>query len=430
MAVIQDLAGNPLVTQTSPMVGFVPAAAPPSPLNLEMYQFIIEVIRQEDQQKGGKFLQRFVQGPQEVWKTITAKALDIKTLWNITKVDARFLPFLKHIVGWTDELDSVTRDLDSLTLRRLISASVPFWKRRGPEDVLENILFLLTEARTRVLTWFDIRWITDDNAYLGEVWQEGSDIWTASEADAYEYNIRIVDNGSLNRQLVQDIARLTRPVGETVVISYLMFLDLFIQPEDNTQWADELNPLGNNGGASVSVVADNTMTLDNGGQLEESYVHLDNFGVNANEWVSYVYLVRVRGRNYRLQAYRTDTRYSYEVIANHAANTLALYSVNNSVYTLLQSYNLNLIGLTLSTTLNNVIRIMVAPTPPPDPAGTTIAVYIEGIKIIEVNHTGPAVHSAGTVGFGHQAGATDFVAVDFVEVFPVGMEADTIGTNS
>jgi hypothetical protein len=146
---------------------------------------------------------------------------------------------LAWIVGWTSQLDYIVNELTLEELRRLISVSVKLWKERGTEPALVDVLYLATGARCRALNWFDFRWILGED-YIGEEW-DGLDSWLISlpgEDARAEYlsNLRIVDDGDLNRRLVDRLVELMRALGERWEVTYLAFLDLFTEPGDLTQW--------------------------------------------------------------------------------------------------------------------------------------------------------------------------------------------------
>ncbi|KKN12117.1 hypothetical protein LCGC14_1019610, partial [marine sediment metagenome] len=169
---IEDLAGNEILPSTTgQMLGFeqVPLV---EVLPLRSFDFLTQVIRDADKSDGNLFLERYYDGIQEVWEDIQTKIFAIKDLSSVTDIPDEFLEFLKNIVGWTNE--PITRRVtDSLTpaaLRRLIAASVPLWRQRGPEDAIVDFLELLEGERTRVWNWFDLRWILDE-ASLDETHQ-------------------------------------------------------------------------------------------------------------------------------------------------------------------------------------------------------------------------------------------------------------------
>ena len=236
---------NALVSPAvSSMLGFTASVAKSALLSLKMYNFLIEGLRNSDQNEGNQFLERFLAGPQAVWAATMQTIFDLPKLWDVSNIPDDLLQYLKRIVGWTQDLDNITADLDAATLRRLIAASVRFWKERGPEETISNILSLTTGARSYVLNWFDLRFILDQTM-LGEE-HTGLDPWVLStpgegDPDSQTYNIRIVDDGNLNHVLVRNLAKLTRPSGERVQINYLGFLDRFESAGDETQWAFQTN---------------------------------------------------------------------------------------------------------------------------------------------------------------------------------------------
>lgn len=239
---IQDIAYNGLPGGTTgQMLGYVAPPTSAETLSLDMYMFLIEQMRIADLSEGGLFLKRFVAGPQQIWAETQANIFALKNLWNIEKIDDRLLQFMKRIVGWTPDLDNITTRLTAAELRRLIAASATLWKKRGPEDALLEIvgLCLTTSVRMRIWNWFDFRWVLDETQ-LGETHQ-GRDPWIIELPGPPDYveqysNFRIVDNGSLDRILVEALVRLMRAAGERIEISYISFLDQFTKETDTRQW--------------------------------------------------------------------------------------------------------------------------------------------------------------------------------------------------
>jgi len=129
----------------------------------QIFDYLILPIREADQREGKDFLKRYLLGPQSVWETTDQKIKDIPKLWSIVECPDEFLKFLKWIVGWTGELDSVTQDLIFDELRRLISISGRLWKLRGPEDTIVDVLRFATGQRNRIWNWFDFRWVLADD---------------------------------------------------------------------------------------------------------------------------------------------------------------------------------------------------------------------------------------------------------------------------
>ncbi len=138
---ISDQAGNPLApTTVGSMIGFIEPPATSELLPLDMYDFLIFPIRDLDFKKGDLFVKRFLRGSQQIWRDTQTTIFGIKDLLSVQDCPDEFLQFLKNLVGWTSDpiTERITRDLDFDTLRRLIDASVPLWKTRGPEDTVIN----------------------------------------------------------------------------------------------------------------------------------------------------------------------------------------------------------------------------------------------------------------------------------------------------
>ena len=84
---IQDLAFNYLPsTSTGSMIGYTAPPLSVDDLPLQMYDFLIREIRTQELQQGRLFVQRFLDGGQQIWKDTVAKIHSIKNLWSTTSV--------------------------------------------------------------------------------------------------------------------------------------------------------------------------------------------------------------------------------------------------------------------------------------------------------------------------------------------------------
>lgn len=413
---IQDLAGNLFVTQSSPMIGFVQVdLTSPRQLQLLIYRFLIEGIREDDQLRGDRFVERFLQGPQEVWNGIDRSIRLLPNMWSIAKCEDRFLPYLKWIVGWTSELDYITDDLDSATLRRLIAASVPFWKIRGGEPALADILQLITGARVRVWNWFDIRWICGETIMSEE--HQGYDPWMLSLPGAPNYdenrmNVRIVDDGTLNRKLVRNLVKLTRPAGERITISYIGLLDLFTSDGDTSQWTNSV-------GATTPTVANGMMLI---GPTNSVYANVDG----AESWQNYVASVRFRGPFLIFEVYRTGDGDNYLVYVDTGSSQVALFRFLAGTPTPLvleATYDHPPGGAWfLSQDLFYTVRVEISP----ELATNRIQVWLDGNLMIS---TTDATHDAGGIAFSGLF-TPSTAEIDEVELFFLPLEEDVIDINS
>lgn len=207
---------------------------------VDIFDFIIAPIREADARDGHDFLCRFLRGCQEVWERTDQNLRSIPTLWSVDDCPDDFLWYLKNIVGWTREFDSLLGSLSAEELRRLISVSGQLWRERGSEDALLDVLYFAAGARCRYWNWFDFRWILDETE-LGED-HDGHDPWMVELPDPdvsgaeYESNLRIVDDGTLNRSLVARLIELERGTGERWETTFLGLLDMFRIDGDDSQW--------------------------------------------------------------------------------------------------------------------------------------------------------------------------------------------------
>lgn len=284
---IQDLAYNQLTTgSTAQFLGYE-VVVEAEILDLEMYRFLTNSIRLEDLQNG-LFLKRFLQGFQGVWKTTQESIFSLKDLWDCLNIPDRLLLYMKNMVGWTDELSDITDDLDHDTLRKLISISIAFWKDRGVESTTISILELLTQAPCRIWNWFDFRWVLDETHFGEEHQGRDPHIIEIPGAGNSEYhsNLRIVDDGYLNRSLVESVVALTRPVGERITINYLKFLDRFSYDAGN--WTDSY---------AMGLIEDVLVYEDGLGKMIDD----TSYGVTrlnwptSYQWNNYVTYARIKG---------------------------------------------------------------------------------------------------------------------------------------
>jgi phage tail-like protein len=415
---IEDTAFNPLVTPaTATMLGYTEPEAEDEALQLRIYMFLIEGIRLADAtDEGNLFLKRFLEGPQTVWDTNQAHIFALKDLWDINNVPDRFLQYLKRILGWTPDLDNITSALDYDTLRRLIAASAQLWKDRGSEDALGDVLQLTTSARNRIMGWFDWRWVTDETGLGHE--HEGRDPWVVGEADQQVFNVRIVDNGSLNRALVRNLCKLMRPMGERIEINYLLALDLFQTDGDNSQWITE-------DAAAPLDVLDGVASLEGATDALGAVLAVD--GVET--WDNYIFTARVKGvfgaggfDVWGVTFLYTDDENHYAVYATTSG--WALVSIVGGTLNILADVGSGGSPHTTATPSDMWVSVRVQVVP--EAGDTRIVVYIDGTEVFNVLDSTFSLGPPGIIRLTKDADVT----LDEIEVMGLPAESDTIDINS
>jgi phage tail-like protein len=411
---ILDQAYNPLVQPaTASMLGFQESADPEEILALRMYLFLTESIRREDLNEGNSFLEQFLQGPQDVWETIHDKIFDVKDLWSITDIPDEYLQYKKLIVGWTKDLDSITNSLDYDVLRRLIANSVSLWKARGTEDSFENILTLILGTRLVSYNYFDFRFLTGETGYGHEM--DGDDPWLISEDNDREVNIRIMDDGTLDKDLVVNILKLMRPIGERFEVVYLYLLDKFSVDDDESQWgalneADETD---------IFTVEDGEGVLDDTTQQEEIYSTV----TDSDLWEEFVFSAKIKGDNkFGITFYRQDESnfYWFRLNTSGVANNFELIKRVEDVDTTISTISAP-VGFIVDSLLYYVFRVQVAK----ESSTTRFTCFVDGVEVINVTDS---AFSAGTVGIMHDTDGV--VTVDQVEVLDSSASIDFIDINS
>lgn len=290
--VIQDLAHNQLAgPATSQMLGYVDIDEAEE-LQLKIYSFILASIRGEDG-RATLLLKRFLEGPQRVWETNQAKLFAIKTLWNILDIPDGYLQYIQGQLGWTGKYEAIPDALEASVKRRLLDASVAMWKNRGTEDTTVGIIQLTTGAQARIWNWFDKRWIIGETMLAQQ--HQGNDSWlldlpnAASGEERYS-NLRVVDDGTLDHDLVEALVRLCRATGERIQITYLSFMDLFTIEGDDAQWVR---------GGDFGLLESDFIRIENGKAIMDDQAGYQ-FGMSvvnvegSADWSNYIAYFRVK----------------------------------------------------------------------------------------------------------------------------------------
>lgn len=235
----------------------------------DAYRFLIKPWRDSDV---SGTLERFVGAIQQAWESTQGSIDAIGDLSDVDSIPDAFLTYLKWHVGWTKELDAITRDLTPDELRKLIGVSASMWKQKGTQRGLKSAIRFLTGAEIIIWNWFMFRWVAGvGNLWLtltrGDSWAVGSDY---GDADEYLSLAFIKDAAGLNRQLIRDIINLNRPANEVYQLLYVDFIDEFEsglgqwtqEGDEDATWSEDARQLALVPGSLVVAQIDDTSDWD------------------------------------------------------------------------------------------------------------------------------------------------------------------------
>lgn len=468
-----------------------------------MYDFVIAPIREADQREGNQFLERYFYGPQQIWEEIDQSIKDIPKLWSVTECPDEYLKYLKWIVGWTSQLDNITRDLTFDELRRLVSISGRLWKLRGTEFTIEDVMFFATGMRNRWWNWFDFRWVLADDGqnpdnvadmtgylklevndilgttprpgtplkveyiptatseedllsqwdsvnlvnyvettstlgqggspstsvsdyfvydtvHLGTelgVEHEGRDPWMIALPDPdvagsnYESNLRIVDDGTLNRTLVVNLMTdILRATGEKWEIIYLAFLDRFTLDGDDTQWTMP--------NAYTHSVENGYLTY-----YTKSFFALAGYAINPEIDVDQaIYFTRFRGGDpFTFVFHLVDSLNYYYVMFSVGVYGVSLATLRKVSSGGTSDLDSEYLPFDRNEDTWFGLRVSIVD----EDSGKRIKVFLDAVELISYLDS-DTPHQSGGVGLG---GGGD-VWVDEVEVLPLPAEGDYVELNS
>jgi phage tail-like protein len=190
-----------------------------------LYAMLIKPVRDAD--KSTLLLKRLLRGASALFKQRLDSIRSLAQLDDPATVRADLLQYLKHSVGFTNDLNYITDGLSENALRRLISLAVPLWNKRGTPEGVEEWVRLLTGRSVEITDWFNFRLLLDE-ATFGVA---GSDVWMiggeVTDFDEFTSHVRVMDRGTLDRALLLRLVNLARPVSERIEVAVVDFLDTF-----------------------------------------------------------------------------------------------------------------------------------------------------------------------------------------------------------
>lgn len=151
-------------------LGFRPSSADRDAFPFQIYSFLIRRIRTIDEKLGNALIQRFLEGPQEVWVRMDKRAQDLLTLFDPERVEARFLPSLRKLVGFGDDLLDVVNATNEDELRTLISGAIQFWKNRATREAgYKTAVNLVTGNRFKIRGYHDFKFVLGETFILEDL---------------------------------------------------------------------------------------------------------------------------------------------------------------------------------------------------------------------------------------------------------------------
>ena len=241
--------------------------------------------------------------------------------------------------------------------------------------------------------------------------------------DEYRSNLRIADDGTLDRTLTKRILRLMRATGERWDITYLALLDLFDVEGDDLQW----QPLA---GASNVPVANGLMTLDG------TAAAVDTFAIVSNaSWSDLVLSARIKATvvagpdeivlRTRRSSDTTPTPSDYVELAirpKDGGGELELRTrIASGAVVSVATVSLAAIDFPFLEDVFYTVRMTVQQAG----ASARVQVHIDGALLLDSpTFVAPG---AGTVGF--LAGTGAILAVSEVEVFELPVDNDSLELN-
>jgi len=151
-------------------LGFRPSSSDLAVFPFQIYSFIIRRIRQIDETLGTALIRRFLDGPQEVWVRMDKRAQDLLDIFDPEKVEARFLPSLRKLVAFGDDLLDVVNAASEAELRVIIAGAIQFWQNRAlRESGYQTAIDLVTGNRFKIRGYHDFKFILGETPIQEEL---------------------------------------------------------------------------------------------------------------------------------------------------------------------------------------------------------------------------------------------------------------------
>ncbi len=268
--------------------------------------------------------------------------------------------------------------------------------QRGHGAVIDTVVGstanLLTVENTISATFAHAQWRVIDPTFRPD--------------DDHRSNLRIVDDGTLNRTLIKQVLRLMRAAGESFDITYLLLLDLFDR-DDNTQWS------------TPSVITTGRLRMV--GAALERVVAIAALAPTWHDYMVIALLAGDAGGPFGIVFYSRNVENQYWAAFDLGAQTLTLTEIYLGSENVLATVDLRAVDYVVMPDREVALRVTIVHTG----SGARITIQADGAMLVDV--TTPENLTYGSVGFQHAAGAT-MVARE-IEVMAVPGDTDTLQIN-
>lgn len=371
-----------------------------------LYRALIRPIREADMREGREFLRRFYNGMHAVHVEIADQVASVWDVHSPITCPPDLLVYLKDIVGFNKDFDYITSRLSDADLRRLIQLAIPLWKQLFSELGIVNLIRLLTGRNAIIYNWFYYRTILGEVILSEE--QLGYDFWLIGGGvtyyDEFHSQVRLMDNGTVDRQLLLDLVALERVSSERVEVAVVDFLDQFDAARDKWETIQGSTP--------ASLTPDKTFLIP-AGTIERALMASDTYSNYAiihktklAAGASDITLFYLRDPTLPRSAYEIEVKKNTVVFARWWSGTRT-----------------PLLTVTPTFPIHEGLWYKVRITIVDEGVAThRIKVYIDGNEVINTTYTGTPLD--GRVAFG-ASGA--YVEIDNTEVFRIPLRLAEIG---
>lgn len=207
-------------------------------IDVDLWEMLSEGLRVWDFQAGGLY-RRLLAAPAAMMPSFMQKAWKLMALVSADQCPPELLDYLAEHVGFS-RLDETTAALTGMLSddqkRLLIKIAMKFWRRRGRLDLLsELITTFAAKIRPRIIScWWtlpriDVLTIGSDELPASDFYLGHTEILDDDgSSDLNNTYIRVGDAVLAERPLIEALAELCRPSFERYTISYVHFIDTFI----------------------------------------------------------------------------------------------------------------------------------------------------------------------------------------------------------